>query len=284
MLLPILAILSAGVVSAAGSSSPHRISYQSLFANNVDSDRDTTPHLQLLNMGLTKDGLISMTDIPNFKETKIALMSQLHSCIIGIDQYTNAGEIPTQHYNDGTIRRSFALSKSTTLDDFEEALLSHNYKLDESCQSFIHHLASFRSIVDATTLEFAKRLSVEMGTSLPKPLLKSIATTPSSHSNNNGSDDYEGIQQIVEGGDYLEHFHSYQKIKGEDEDETTTIEFHTDQGFFIVFTPGLIVGSESKLELSDGFYIQDVNGNKIMMEFDADDDLVFMMGDGVNQM
>ena len=283
MLLPILAILSAGVVSAAGSSSPHRISYQSLFANNVESDRDT-PHLLLLNRGLTKDGIISVTDIPNFKETKLALMSQLHSCIIGIDQYTNAGEIPTQHYDDGTIRRSFALSKSTTLDDFEEALLSHNYKLDESCQSFIHHLASFRSIVDATTLEFAKRLSVEMGTSLPKPLLKSIATTPSSHSNNNGSDDYEGIQQIVEGGDYLEHFHSYQKIKGEDEDETTTIEFHTDQGFFIVFTPGLIVGSESKLELSDGFYIQDVNGNKMMMEFDADDDLVFMMGDGVNQM
>ena len=58
---------------------------------------------------------------------------------------------------------------------------------------------------------------------------------------------------------HLEHFHSYQTNKkvGADnnssnknieddsyedrEEEKKTIEFHTDQGFFVAFTPGMIV-------------------------------------------
>jgi hypothetical protein len=65
-----------------------------------------------------------------------------------------------------------------------------------------------------------------------------------------------------------------------------TIEFHTDQGFFIAFTPGLIVSpsTEQELKLSDGFYIQNSNGKRMQMEFTRVDDLVFMMGDGVNQL
>ena len=63
----------------------------------------------------------------------------------------------------------------------------------------------------------------------------------------------------VNGGVHLEHFHSYQTNKkvGADnnssnnnieddsyedrEEEKKTIEFHTDQGFFIAFTPGMIL-------------------------------------------
>ena len=252
---------------------PHRVTFGSLLdANDGVGGNDPL----LLMDGLTQDGVISVTDIPSFKETKRALMSHLHACIMSVD------DVPTQHFQDGTIRRSFATSTTNadgpqpikSLDEFE-ALSNHSKS--ESCQHFRSHLSAFRSTVDLATRQFAERLSAEMGASLPKPLL-------STRSSN--SADYEDIKQVVAGGVHLEHFHSYQK--GGAVDDETTIEFHTDQGFFIAFTPGLIVSSdpssEEPLELSDGFFVQDSNGEKFMMEFTGGDDLVFMMGDGVNQL
>ena len=61
---------------------------------------------------------------------------------------------------------------------------------------------------------------------------------------------------------------------------------HTDQGFFIAFTPGLIASSQDptkQLQLSDGFYVQDSYGEKASVKFSEEDDLVFMIGDGANQ-
>ena len=95
-------------------------------------------------------------------------------------------------------------------------------------------------------------------------------------------------------GEHLEHFHSYQKLKSESEFDhmKDTIELHTDQGLFIAFTPGLMVAHDeasgkpdnniSPVE-SKGFYIETPEGNIVMVDLTEQDDLVFMMGDGVNQ-
>lgn len=286
-------LLSTGLAAAAAASrpsatDPHRISFESLLnggrrvGSSANTNNDGKANTNLLLDGLTTNGLISITDIPSFQQTKIALMSHLHACIM------STGDAPmTQRFDDGTIRRSFATATSPsgvgqlpikTLDEYEEQLLSESKMLSTSCQHFKDHLSSFRSTVDLATREFANRLSIEMGTSLPMPLL-------STTSNDGSSADYDDIKQVVEGGQHLEHFHSYQKIGGDGGGEST-IEFHTDQGFFIAFSPGLIVSSEDEdsIELSDGFYIQDANGDTMVMEFTMDDDLVFMMGDGVLQL
>jgi hypothetical protein len=69
----------------------------------------------------------------------------------------------------------------------------------------------------------------------------------------------------------------------------TTIDVHADQGFFIAFTPGMMMSSNSKDDnvfASDGFYIVEVDSKDtpIHVDFNLDtDDLVFMLGDGVNQ-
>jgi len=266
------------------SESPARISFNSLGVG----DTATSSNSILLD-SLTSDGLVSITNIPSFQQKKIGLMSNLQACIMSMN---NGDDVPTQVFDDGTIRRSFATStlpngvgpqSIKTLDEYEQALRGSNSELSPSCQHFNDHLASFRSTVDLVTRKFAERLSVEMGTSLPKPLLSS--------SSNDGHGNYDDIKEIVEGGTQLEHFHSYQKQeegnkKNGGDDETATIDFHTDQGFFIAFTPGLIISSDTSqdIELSDGFYIQDSNGDKMLMEFTSDDDLVFMLGDGVNQL
>ena len=276
--VPTLLVALARHASAYPSVSPTRIAYESL-------DGAKSPPSLLLG-GLTRDGIVSVTGIPNFNEVKRALMSHLHDCITSID---DGDVVPTEHYRDGTIRRSFAASTDgagprpiKSLEDFVASLPPSE---SGSCGLFRDRLTTFRSTVDRVTGMFAERLSAEMGmgASLPAPLLRT--SDPAGR-------DYEDIAAVVAGGVHLEHFHSYQKegdraamgVVADGIVDGETIEFHTDQGFFIAFTPGLIVSPGGGLELSDGFYVQGTNGEKLSMEFTGEDDLVFMMGDGVNQM
>ena len=159
--------------------------------------------------------------------------------------------------------------------------LARNPHKSAACHAFQEHLSDFRSTVGDATRLFAARLSVELGVALPSPLLLSSNVK-------RGTDHYDDVESVVMGSEHLEHFHSYQK--GDDakegNDSTATIELHTDQGLFIAFTPGMLVdhSTDQSLELSDGFYVQDsTTGENVLLEFTQDDDLVFMLGDGVNQ-
>jgi len=290
MLLPKVSAVSALLLlvgnnhaSARSSAEPQRITFESLLntGDRIGAAAHDASKTSLLLDGLTNDGVISITDIPSFKETKRALMSHLHACIMDIDAESDKG-VATQRFQDGTIRRSFATvtlpngggqQPIKSLEGIHELIDGHPKSV--ACLRFESHLRSFRNKVHHATMQFAERLSSEMGTSLPKPLLST---------SNSASHDYEEITDVVYGGEHLEHFHSYQKVAGAASEETT-IEFHTDQGLFIAFTPGLIVSSDpsDEPELSDGFYIQDSNGEKVLMEFNGEDDLVLMMGDGFNQ-
>ena len=95
-------------------------------------------------------------------------------------------------------------------------------------------------------------------------------------------------------GEHLEHFHSYQKLTAASSESKSenTIELHTDQGLFIAFTPGLMVSHDANnnmpnmhtpLQESEGFYIQTADGNTALVNLSSEDELVFMMGDGVDQ-
>jgi len=251
-------------------------------------------------------------------------MSHLHDCITSIDDAVSstAGEgssvgIPTEYYRDGSLRKSFATSTRPNGDGGAQSIkvleeFVNSRVSSSSCARFQDQLSSFRSTVDSVIRLFATKLSNEMeGTlfldSSSQPLLRNSDPT---------GEDYVNIDQIVNGGVHLEHFHSYQKDTkmvgaeynnnsnniieedgdedGDEEKKKKTIEFHTDQGFFIAFTPGMIVspttptGStarQEELPLSNGFYIQDTtNGERMHLVFTEEDELVFMMGDGVNQL
>jgi hypothetical protein len=282
--------------SAYPSISPNRINHN-ILANSFVHDRRTTPLLDVLGKG----GVVSITDIPNnFHNVKLSLMSHLHECITSIGAI-GAGDgsvIPTELYHDGTVRRSFATSTQPNgdgsqsikmLEEFLESLAiapsSFSSSYGSSCKLFKDQLSSFRSTIDSVTKLFANQLSTEMDTFLSQPLLRT---------SDHAGVDYVNIAQIVDGGVHLEHFHSYQTKKvvednnniEDSEGEGKTIEFHTDQGFFIAFTPGMIVSpTTQELQLSDGFYIQDTtNGERMQLVFTGEDELVFMMGDGVNQL
>jgi len=102
---------------------------------------------------------------------------------------------------------------------------------------------------------------------------------------------FPSVAEVVEFGEHLEHFHAYEA--NPEASSTTglrsgeTIEWHTDQGLFLVFTPGLLVpttGDEAASStLTNGFFIQQEDGSTVEVQFDETDDLIIMLGDGVNQ-
>lgn len=262
--LPLFSLIAASSVSADRAVSPSRITFDALGRVDYDS---------LLVNALSTDGFVSVTNIPGFKQTKRKLMSNLHSCLMDLGDDT----VTAHYFDDGTTRRSFATStlpkigaqplKTLELEDIE---------MSESCQSFQRELSSFRSSVETATKLFSHQLSAGMGPFLQTPLMSS----------NVDGFVYDSITEVVAGGEHLEHFHSYQRENSSGDTGANTIELHTDQGFFIAFTPGLIASSKDptkQVKLSDGFYVQDRHGEKASVEFSEEDDLVFMIGDGANQ-
>jgi len=252
----------------------------------VHYDDVLTARFSLLDALEDSSGIVSMTNLPeNFAAIKKEVMGNLHSCVLDQQQQQDGGSgvVAEQSFSDGTVRRS--LATATTVEEGPLPL-----ELDETalaaCRSFQTNVERFRAIALLATQRFTAALSREMEPHLTKPLL----TKKGDDSNSS----YDTIEDLVENGVQLEHFHTYQKIEGvgeqyddkDDETNMTTIDLHADQGFFIAFTPGMMIGKDNKADASGGFYIVEEDSNDIPIHVDFDvetDDLVFMLGDGVNQ-
>jgi len=299
------AVLSAAVVAIANGSTtansgfiPHRIHYDDLL---LDDDNDTSNEngFSLLDALEESSGLVSVTNLPHdFVAIKKEVMSHLHSCLLEQQQQQGNAFVAEESFLDGTIRRTFATA--TTVKD-GPLPMKLSSTTGDACQLFQTKLDQFRSIANLATQRFAKALSRAMEPHLMTPLL-------SIKNGNTDNVSYDTIEDLVDNGEILEHFHSYQKIAttkrvgeeyNDDNDTMTTIDLHTDQGFFIAFTPGMTVKVPSNDENTDatadvmssssskGFYIIEegnYNGIPLHVDFDVEtDDLVFMLGDGVNQ-
>ena len=291
MKLAFASALSVILFSAADASkksifTPHRLHYDDLVKNNSG--------LSLLDALEESSGIVSLTNLPeNFSSIKKEVMSHLHSCLLE-QQKQQVGDVSPsvaeESFPDGTVRRTLATATTSEegplrlkLDGTDSATSSST-----SCVSFEKNLNHFRAIANKATVTFAEALSREMEPHLSKPLLNKRGDSTSS---------YDTIKDLVVNGEQLEHFHSYQKIKNigeeyddDDEAKMVTIDLHADQGFFIAFTPGMMVSNGGNDDVaataSTGFYIveEDADTVPVHVDFDVDtDDLVFMLGDGVNQ-
>jgi hypothetical protein len=242
--------------------------------------------ISLLDALEDSSGIVSMTNLPeDFASIKKDVLSNLHSCMVNQQQNRGEYDVAEESFPDGTVRRTLATA-TTKMEGPLDLKLGKTSSSSTACQSFEKNLERFRTIANEATNSFAKALSQEMEPHLTKPLLIKKG---------NNKDSYDTIEELVANGEQLEHFHSYQKTErigedyGDDEIGMTTIDVHADQGFFIAFTPGMMMSSNSKDDnvfASDGFYIVEVDSKDtpIHVDFNLDtDDLVFMLGDGVNQ-
>jgi hypothetical protein len=254
---------------------PTRISYQDLVehgSSNVGS---------VLHEALTTVGMVSITGLPQRSAWKDLTLASLHQC--SLDSQATKQEL----FPDGSLRRTMA----THTVPGEGGVQTIRHGVDNKvCESFQEASRLFRQEAALATQAFADRLAQELS---DDSLGKTFLATSTGYS-------FDSFSSVVENGEHLEHFHSYSKIEQghyEEEDRTEgeayreqadTIELHVDQGLFIVFTPARLVhtndgASPEDFDIARDFYIQMQDGSERLVEFDSQDDLVILLGDGINQ-
>ena len=227
---------------------PHRVSYDELVKDSSFEEVRAS-----FIEALQREGMVSITDIPNLQ--KYESLATLHACAV-------KSKTTQEHvYGDGTRRRTMA---THTVPGGVQIMHHHT----SACTAFEQASTAFRETVADVTQVFSQRLASALDHD------GSLLSTEYGY-------DFDTIEDVVAAGDHLEHFHSYQK-SGSSEEET--IDIHVDQGLFLVFSPALLVRNSRILgTLAEGFYVELQDGTRALTQFDDRDDLVFLLGDGVNQ-
>ena len=220
-------------------------------------DLQTGKAEDVLRQALFQVGMISITNIFDESHLDLKTLDLLPSCI------EHSSDSIEHVFDDGTIRRTMATHSAGT-----KASQWNLADENPNCQQFKATSQIFREAVGQVLDTFATELAIALNLDASKSLIQ---------------DEYDhgySLKRIFDQGDHLEHFHCYYSnsdIIGYPKEETT-IEWHTDQGMVLAFTPGLING-----QTTDGFYIQLEDGSTEMVQFDQTDDLVLLLGDGVHQ-
>lgn len=267
-----IALILSALVPVSASFRLQSISYQALLKGiHVDDavDEDTSTSWASFSKALSETGIVSIRGIPDMNHKK-KVLSTLHKCAL-------ESKATQEHtFPDGTRR----LTMATHSIPGGVQNIDHKSSSSQDCKSFDESSKHFRATVEIATNAFAHLLGRLFGLdkSLEEPLLSTV-------------DDFGFMtfSDVVDSGEHLEHFHSYQKAHHDDSNngQEETIEMHVDQGLFIAFTPGCLVAlnedASVKFEMSSGFFVQLDDGSIEEVEFSEEDDLVFMLGDGVNQ-
>lgn len=231
---------------------PQRIKYDDLVKGKEATQ-------EILLDALSNVGLVSIIDIPSYLDAKRDTLSwKFQECV--------EDSVATQAHTffDGTVRRTLATHTVPGPGGVQK--IEHKAEDSEACSIFSESSDAMRSVIAHVTDIFASRLSSAMELNTPIMATKDGFV-------------FETIKDVVENGEHLEHFHSYQSTS--EDKNMETINWHTDQGFFVVFTPGQII-KEGSSKNSEGFFIKLQDESLVSVELN-EGDLVFMLGDGVNQ-
>lgn len=197
---------------------------------------------------LSQDGLVAVRDIPGFDELKRIVVRSADQCKTSRANAT---------FNDGTLRYSLAAaSNETTRGIF-------NVRPDE-CPEFEKYNTQFRDIVTRSLDSFTSKVSQSFKPS--EPLLTV------------GSRVLHTVAELIKSADVLEQFHSFVPSDHASTRSELTLEWHTDGGLLLVFTPAQME------DLSAGGFMIRKEGVAQEVKFDPSVDLVFMFGDGVQRL
>ena len=243
---------------------PFRIPYSTLLQKDIDMTTQI-----LLSDALTKYGIVSVTDWPaEAQEAHRILLPTQSACI----QSLPATEKDVQTLLDGTVRQTIATQTTTTTSS------SFHRSSTAACVHFDAAAMVMRRVTHDAITAMAHHLSriIVTTTTTAKPLLVSASKKIKN---------METVSDIVQQGVLLEHYHSYvvpppPSSTTNTNTTTTTIPLHTDQGLFLAFTPGRWATTGA---LTRGFYVALPDNALVEMEFTDDDQLVFLLGDGVHQ-
>lgn len=271
--LALLLILPGSVKAAL---KPTRISWDELHSNDANTAQallDTLRHV----------GLVSLVNIPNLSAVKQETLTALAACI------QENPQVAAKHvFDDGTVRRTLATHSLPSANAQPQLTFqSDSTILPPSCQHLQDVSTTFRQLVQEVTQAFAARLE-----GLVRDNDAAVPTKPFLVTRGEKETAYLGLTHAVHHGEHLEHFHAYERLVVKQPEASSsssssppngdntppTVDWHLDQGLFLVFTPGLQNGKPS-----DGFYVQLPDGSQEMVQFEAHDDLIILLGDALHQ-
>mmetsp|Transcript_248 Transcript_248/g.753 ORF Transcript_248/g.753 Transcript_248/m.753 type:complete len:761 (+) Transcript_248:114-2396(+) len=202
---------------------------------------------------LRDSGLVAVDLGASFKNIRRRALRASATCI---EKTSSAGAT----LEDGTVRRSLAAATET------------GFELDSrTCGALIDVSDDFTKNVK----EVVKAMAAHLG-ALPE--VQAAAPLLQTHEGKT----YDTVEDIVEHGAHLEHFHAYRR-----EGATTdakTIDVHADQGLFIAFTPPLTQGDEDLPAATFSVELRDGTVAPVALESPYYASSVFvMLGDGVHQ-
>jgi hypothetical protein len=195
--------------------SPQRISYEDLL------DDGNSLIKSALFKALSETGIVSITGIPDMDTNTDDVLSVLHECA------TESKATQEHVFPDGARRLTLATHSvpGTAMTRINHQMVNEESK---ACDFFDKASKSFRSTVATVTQVFSNRVSSILGEGEEEPFLVSTLDTKA----------FKTFSDVVEFGEHLEHFHSYEKLTGQGlQNDAETIEMHADQGLFIAFTP-----------------------------------------------
>ena len=149
--------------------------------------------------------------------------------------------------------------------------LSHEESASSSYEYFTMASDPLQSIIRQVTQAFSNRIGETFDTGDNRAIL----------STQDGAYDFDIFGEVVENEEHLKHFHSYQRTNPGCVGETIGI--HTDQGLYVVFTPGMLKGTiEKNVSSTGGFYIEHKDGSQAEVDFKPSN-IIIIICDGVDQ-
>lgn len=239
---------------------PRTVSFADIAAAGGQS-----PAGKLLRAELSTTGMVGMSNIPDFADIKKEVLKLSHQC--SHDAPSELAQADHKTFADGTVRHSLGAG----LEDFSDQLAEHS----PACKAFTVASKRFRQLVAEATLSFAEHLD-QVFSGAARPLLRSADKQRR----------FDSVGEIVRHGDHLEHFHTYSagSQTAKTASSRSTIDYHTDQGLFIAFTPAMHLSPSGVLEpaRNGDFQIEFASGESATVMFHKGHEIVFMMGDGIN--
>ena len=102
-------------------------------------------------------------------------------------------------------------------------------------------------------------------------------------STHDGSFHFHTFADLVENGVHLEHLHWFQCMNKKAVEGLDTINLHMDQASSLLQVSWWKDAQEDSSRVWNGFYIELVDASHVQVEFNKDDELMIMLGDGVIQ-
>lgn len=299
MALAVLVLASLSLPSLASSSAssgnpPPRITIQQLRSASTDHSRGNLHRLLYDSHGILRISVGGDGDDEgrSFSDLRKSALSHMCDCptLSPPDGGSATFEEALKSYPknlqqidlpDGTVRRTLATA-TVGFDGQRATALELPSWVQDACGLAAHEsLEDLRDAVADVVESFVQRLDQEKESSVVGALDENLAV---------GGEEVQSYRKILSSANHLEHFHVYTKSSQEDNQElgemggryvndeksnaTSTLDYHTDAGFFLSFVPAMNCHSYTTDDSS--FYMKEQHKP---IEF-QDDEVVIMMGAG----